>query len=1022
MKRYQVASIHSFTGYILSSTLAIGFGWMQFEITAGAEVVQLSDQPTSSPPDEPTQTIQLNRARALNLQALQLYQYGKFQQALPLAREALRLREQFLSSHHLDVADSLQTLGVIQTSLVIFQEAWMSLEGALQIREQSLGLTHQAVAEVLTNLGRLHMEMSDFSRAEQVLLRALRIRQEQLDDSHPDVGVTLTYLSHVRFLKGDLPAAKAGYEEAYRIFESSPNTRPGEYGWTLNGLAYVQQRMGNMADARNLVERALRVRETAFGPHHPQVAATLTHLVELMQYAGDFESALPLAERVVRMDEEVFGGHHPRVASSLQNLSRIKSQLGHQEEAKHLRERALQIQLATLGPKHYLVADALIALAWSLNLPAELERAVELIQQALVIQEDAFGHDGLYVSISLNSLGWLLLSKGDYHQARPLLERALQIRLQLLPPGHPDLETSFNNLARLLDMQGDLDGARAYYEQARRLLTIGAHADLDDPVLSQQWSESVERLKDYVKLLVKIVNTKSDASAVSDAFLIADQARGWVVQAAVAQAMARQGRTNTDQGEVSRRIDALRHEQKVLWNRLGLLYGQAVGSSSMEEVPGLKVSAQRVQQELDAALAELSAIAPRFTEVAVPKPIDAATVQQLLHHDEALLSYYTMNDHLLIWLLRPGQPLVFQDISVPRTKLDTLLKRVRGSISSHNLPFDVESSFDLFNYLIAPILPMLQEVRHLIVVPDQTLLQLPFSVLLMDNTQSAYRHAAQMYHESRPLSVEATTHYARLPWLLNKYAITVLPSAATLRLLRQNSGIAREGKEPFIGFGNPDFTGKTGMREISNSLQELEPLPGTRDELEAVAKALEATADDQVYLGQRATEFELRKLDRSGRLGEARVLFFATHGLLAGDLHGLVNQPSLALSPGDNDDGVLTRDEILLLRLPHTSWVVLSACDTGDDRSQEGLSGLVRAFLYAGARSLMVSHWKVKDHATRELMTQVFQRYAKDKTLGPAESLRQGMLALLSQARDGINPRYAHPYAWASFFLVGEGA
>ena len=118
----------------------------------------------------------------------------------------------------------------------------------------------------------------------------------------------------------------------------------------------------------------------------------------------------------------------------------------------------------------------------------------------------------------------------------------------------------------------------------------------------------------------------------------------------------------------------------------------------------------------------------------------------------------------------------------------------------------------------------------------------------------------------------------------------------------------------------------------------------------------------------------------------------------------------------------MSLEEILDLKLPRTDWVVLSACNTAAaDGSGEGLSGLARAFFFAGARSVLVSYWSVDDRATPELMTEIFRRYARDLTVSRAEALRQGMLALLQRAQ-GPTAYLAHPFAWAPFFLVGEGA
>jgi len=272
-------------------------------------------------------------------------------------------------------------------------------------------------------------------------------------------------------------------------------------------------------------------------------------------------------------------------------------------------------------------------------------------------------------------------------------------------------------------------------------------------------------------------------------------------------------------------------------------------------------------------------------------------------------------------------------------------------------------------------------------------------------------------------------------WLAKEYAITVLPSATSLRALRQSAGAKGATLEPFIGFGDPVLRG--GGRERGGAmraargagvrveeLRRLNRLPGTREELTAVATALGADPAKSLYLGAQATKSVVGQLNMVGRLGQAQVLSFATHGLLAGDLKGLT-QPALVLTPpttpSETDDGLLSLEDVLELRLPRAEWVVLSACNTGgSDGSGEGLAGLARAFFFAGARSLLVSNWSVEDRATQALMTEIFHRYAQDKTMPRAESLRRGMLALMSQGQ-GPTAYFAHPFAWAPFFLVGDG-
>ena len=198
------------------------------------------------------------------------------------------------------------------------------------------------------------------------------------------------------------------------------------------------------------------------------------------------------------------------------------------------------------------------------------------------------------------------------------------------------------------------------------------------------------------------------------------------------------------------------------------------------------------------------------------------------------------------------------------------------------------------------------------------------------------------------------------------------------------------------------------------------PLPETADELCAVARDVKADAGD-IYLGARATEREVKRLSESGQLAQYRVVHFATHGALAGQVKGNA-EPGLLLTPPDapseEDDGYLTASEIAALKLD-ADWVILSACNTaaGGAQGAEALSGLARAFIYAQARALLVSHWEVNSDATVKLITGAIGRLAADKSMGRAEAMRRSMLALIDKGE----ARETHPAYWAPFVLVGEG-
>jgi CHAT domain-containing protein len=302
-----------------------------------------------------------------------------------------------------------------------------------------------------------------------------------------------------------------------------------------------------------------------------------------------------------------------------------------------------------------------------------------------------------------------------------------------------------------------------------------------------------------------------------------------------------------------------------------------------------------------------------------------------------------------------------------------------------------------------------------------------------------------------PPLIQQISDYRNVDWVAKHYAISVLPSVSSIHALRsfpQNS----TRQNPFIGFGDPvigeqlnstrSHKAKLGyedifrslianttsrnvvsgkMAEIAdvNSIRNAPSLPETSDELLKIAKALNADSSS-VWLRQNATETNVKKLD----LSTFRTLAFATHGVMAGELKG-VGEPGLILTPPKQgtleDDGYLSSSEIAKLKL-NADWVILSACNTAASdgtTGAEGLSGIAKAFFYAGARSLLVSHWPVMSEATVPLTTYMINEYAKNPTLGKAQAQRKAMLSLMNSNE---NPEYAHPVFWAPFVVVGEGS
>ena len=365
----------------------------------------------------------------------------------------------------------------------------------------------------------------------------------------------------------------------------------------------------------------------------------------------------------------------------------------------------------------------------------------------------------------------------------------------------------------------------------------------------------------------------------------------------------------------------------------------------------------------------------------------------------------------------------------------------KAPVEGQALPFDAARSHALYKSLLGEADGLIKG-KHLLVVPSGALNALPFQVLVTE-----------------PPAADAK--YGDVRWLGNRNPLTVLPAVSSLKALRRDAKASR-APEPFLGFGNPLLTGKDGTDKrawerqacaapgrfegarlalvglqqklatlFRGGLANVEdvrrqpPLPETTDELCAVARAQGIRDPDAaVHLGQRATEARVKALSADGTLARARIVHFATHGLVAGEtalLSAAKAEPALMLTPpataSEADDGLLTASEVAALKLD-ADWVILSACNTaaGESVGGDALSGLARAFFYAGARALLVSHWYVDSNATVALVTTAFDALKAEPKIGRAEAMRRAMASLI--ASDG---RMAHPANWAPFVVVGEG-
>lgn len=486
------------------------------------------------------------------------------------------------------------------------------------------------------------------------------------------------------------------------------------------------------------------------------------------------------------------------------------------------------------------------------------------------------------------------------------------------------------------------------------------------------------------------------------------------------------------------------------------------GNQVPEEERRALTEKRRLADEAKTAIeARINKEFPQYFDLTRPRALDIAAVQKLLNPDEAMVMIFVSDDASYTWAVTREKAswsrseamkdsALAQKVNLLRASMEVDGARGSGrqpppgsaaaAVAPQGKAFDRKLAHELYKELIVPVEPVLAGKQVLLTNVSGALTSLPLALLVTAPPQGA---------DTDPAAVAAS------PWLIDKYALAELPSVSSLRSLRclliaspadahpgcdakaastsyaqaRGSGgiaLAAYGAPTLLGQYSaatgrsvtPDLAGQMYKGKLADTekLRALAYLPQAKAELESLGKTFGARAE--VVLGDAATESAVKA---SKSIPGARFVVFSTHGLLATEV-GDNAEPGLVFTPPkaatELDDGLLTASEVAGLKLT-ADLVALSACNTAASSGKagaEGLSGLARAFFFAGARSLLVSHWAVSDAATSLLMQQTFDNIQKGDIAGRARALQAAMKAVRNEGTGQfVSPKY-----WAAFTLVGE--
>jgi CHAT domain-containing protein/Tfp pilus assembly protein PilF len=855
-------------------------------------------------------------------------------------------------------------------------------------------------------------------------------------------------------------------ERALALGEKELGPDDAYVAYLLDQVGWLYYNRGSYAKAEQLYQRALDIDKRALGLEHPQTAATLQDLGTVYARTGEYGKAEELLQQALTLTEQTLGAEHPRVATALRDSAFLHYYRGDLVRTERELQRALSIADKTLAPDDFKVAQLLSDLGLVYIKGKDYARAEPLLERALSIEEKKFGPDSSRLSLTLQNLGLIVQEqRKDYPRALELYWRAEKNLEKSKGPEHPEVAAILNNIANIYKTQGDYAKALELHQRvysifekslgpyhgstlvsigniARTYASMGDVANavkflaLTDEVIEKNLALNLaigserqklaffdslsERTERTISLHVRLA--PGDPTARDLAALVVLQRKGRVLDALSSSISALRQRLS---GEDQKLLDELNATTAQL-ARLELGGpGQTPPVEFRQQVAALEEKKEGLESEISRRSAEFRAQAQPVTLAAVEAaiPRDAVLVEFAIYRpfDPQVENNVAYGEpRYIAYVVRPQGEVKWQELG-PAKEIDARVEALRQALGDPQRRDVQQLARAADEKVFQPLRAILGDAKQLLISPDGELNLLPFAAL-----------------------VDERGHY-----LLERYSFAYLTSGRDLLRLQ----VRRESKSPPVVVADPAFgapplaassgragangPGASGPARVDFSQIFFGPLPGVAEEVRALKELLPQAS---FLTREQATKAALKKL--SG----PRILHVATHGFFLQDEQQVagnraaaqgrdttrlskavahVENPllrsGLALADANqsgqgNTDGILTALEASGLDLWGTKLVVLSACDTGvgEVRNGEGVYGLRRALVLAGAESQVMSLWAVSDRSTRDLVIGYYKALLGG--VGRGESLRRVQLQML---RDKTR---SHPYYWASFIQTGEWA
>ncbi|MGD1803841.1 CHAT domain-containing protein, partial [Dapis sp. BLCC M126] len=910
-----------------------------------------------------------------------------FNQALPIFQE---VGDYSWQAHTLDY------IGIVYSNLGENKKAVSFYNQALRLRRQVGDRRGEAIN--LYYIGSIYTDLEENQKALFFFNQALPIFQEVGDYSWQ--AHTLDYIGIVYSNLGDKEKALSFYNQALSIFQDIDD--PGGKAGTFNGIGLVYRDLGEKEKALSLFKQALPIFQQV-GNGDGETDA-LNNIGLVYSDLGENKKALSFYNQALSLDQKLGYRHNEAVA--ILNIGRVYKNLGEKQKALSLFNQALTIfqqmgyrswQATTLNNISHIYSDL-----------GEKEKALSLFKQALSLDRELGDRHG--ESATLHNIGLIYSDLGEKEKALSFYNQALSLSQKV---GNRDRQAGIlYNIAILKLDRGNLRESLTFIEKSLEIVE-DLRSKFNSPELRISYFAIVQDYYQfYIHLLMELHQQNPNQDYDSKAFHASERSRARTLLELLNEASV----------DIRQGIDPqLATAERKLQQQLNTIETKRIKLLSGEYTPEQKVNIEQTRDELidkyEQLRNKIRTTSPNYAALTQPQPLTLKQVkQQVLDDDTLLLQYSLGEESSYLWAITKDRIDSYQ--LPPQAEIKTAATELMVRMTGHKIRDDIKT-FDsaadaLTEIILQPVANKLNKKR-LLIVPDSFLQYIPFSVLSIPNT-----------------SQESDGYQ---PLILN-HQIVNLPSATTIANIRNATKSRKLAPKKVAIIADPVFSpedarvrGKTTTISTSENRSRAFPLeaqkldraardvginwsrlPGTRKEAQAVMALIPKSERTQVF------DFQAdREIATTHELDQYQIVHFATHGFANGkqpELSGIVM--SLVDKNGNWQNGFLRLNDIFNLNLP-AELVVLSACKTawGKDIKGEGLVGLTRGFMYAGAKRVIGSLWYVDDEATAELMSEFYQGMLEEG-VSPVEALRQAQLEIMEQQG------WQHPYYWGAFTLQGE--